>query len=451
MKLDKGLKIALIILLVILLTLVSFGGLYIQKKNSMSNLLKDFKLGMDLNGGRVVTIEVDKTVNTIYYDKDGKVVTEEAKDGTKEEVPVNKDETLTKENYLQTKKIIEKRLSDFGVSEYIIRQNEGTGKMTIKIPEDDNTDTAIQYLHSTGKLTVEDEDGNVLLDNSNLKETKVAYSSDASTLATTVYINFEFNKDSVEKVKEISNTYKHSHEDGEEHSDDEKVKKISIKVDGSSLISTSFDEEISDGVISLSIGSATKDTDTLNSYIKEAKNLAILLNDGNFPVSYTVSQNRYVLSDIIQKDIIIAGIIVIAIILVACIMLAIRYKGLGVLTAIAHIGYVALLLIIIRYTNVIVTIEGLIGVIISIALNYIFSVYLLKSIKEDKDVKKAFNKTIKAMIFILIPALVVGITLCFVNWMPIFSFGEIIFWGIITTFVYNTVLTRTLLICGTKN
>ena len=157
------------------------------------------------------------------------------------------------------------------------------------------------------------------------------------------------------------------------------------------------------------------------------------------------------LSDIIQKDIIIAGIIVIAIILVACIMLAIRYKGLGVLTAIAHIGYVALLLIIIRYTNVIVTIEGLIGVIISIALNYIFSVYLLKSIKEDKDVKKAFNKTIKAMIFILIPALVVGITLCFVNWMPIFSFGEIIFWGIITTFVYNTVLTRTLLICGTKN
>ena len=160
MKLDKGLKIALIILLVILLTLVSFGGLYIQKKNLMSNLLKDFKLGMDLNGGRVVTIEVDKTVNTIYYDKDGKVVTEEAKDGTKEEVPVNKDETLTKENYLQTKKIIEKRLSDFGVSEYIIRQNEGTGKMTIKIPEDDNTDTAIQYLHSTGKLTVEDEDGN---------------------------------------------------------------------------------------------------------------------------------------------------------------------------------------------------------------------------------------------------------------------------------------------------
>lgn len=451
MKLDKGLKIALIILLVILLTLVSFGGLYIQKKNSMSNLLKDFKLGMDLNGGRVVTIEVDKTVNTIYYDKDGKVVTEEAKDGTKEEVPVNKEETLTKENYLQTKKIIEKRLSDFGVSEYIIRQNEGTGKMTIQIPEDDNTDTAIQYLHSTGKLTVEDEDGNVLLDNSNLKETKVAYYSNSSTLETTVYINFEFNKDSIEKVKEISNTYKHAHEEGEEHSNEEVVKKVSIKVDGSSLISTSFDEEISNGIISLSIGSATKDTDTLNSYIKEAKNLAILLNDGNFPVNYTVSQNRYILSDIIQKDIIIASLVVIAIIVVMCIILAIKYKGLGILTAIAHIGYVALLLIIIRYTNVIVTIEGLIGVVISIALNYIFSVYLLKSIKENKEVKKAFNKTVKAMIFILIPALVVGITLCFVNWMPIFSFGEIIFWGIITTFVYNTVLTRTLLICGEKN
>lgn len=451
MKLDKGLKIALIILLIILLALISFGGIYIQDKKSMTNILKDFKLGMDLNGGRIITIEVDDSTETVYYDKDGNKVEKEDKEGKKEEVPVNSKESLTKENFIETKKIIEKRLNNLEVSEYLIRQDEETGRLTIQIPEDDKTDLAIQYLYSVGKFTIVDEEENVLLDNSNIKEVKVAYNTTSS--GTTVFLNIEFNKDSVEKLREISKNYTHNHEEGEEHSEDEENKQVTMKVDGTDLISTSFDEEITDGIISLSVGTATTNSSTLNSYIKEASNLAILLNNGVFPISYKVEQNRYVLSDITQKDIIIAGLVVAAIIILSCIVLAIKYKKLGLLAGIAHIGYVALLLILIRYTNVILTIEGMIGFLISIVLNYIFNIYLLKTITEAEeiDVKRSYNKTVLAMLLILVPALVVGITLCFVNWMPIFSFGEIIFWGILVIFIYNTVLTRTLLICSTKN
>lgn len=76
---------------------------------------------------------------------------------------------------------------------------------------------------------------------------------------------------------------------------------------------------------------------------------------------------------------------------------------------------------------------------------------MLKTIKEEIDVKTAYNKTTQAMLFVLIPALIVGITLCFANWMSIYSFGALIFWGILTIFVYNTVITRTLLVDSAKN
>jgi len=445
-KLDKGLKIAFIILVIILISIISFVGIYTQQKKSMVNILADYKLGMDLKGSRVVTTEVNKENETIYYDKDGKIVEEETKGGSKKEIPINSKESLTKENYIKTKEIIEKRLKEYGVSEYLIRQDEKTGKLTIQIPEDNNTDLAIQYISTVGKFTVVGENDEVLLDNSNIKSAKVGYNT--TETGTTVYLNIEFKKDCIEKLKEISNTYvKSTDAEGKDTS-----KKITMKLDDTELVSTSFEEEITNGTLSISIGSASTSNDTINSYIKEATNLAILLDNGELPITYELEQNRYVSSDIETRDLVIAALVTGIIVLIGIIILSVIYKKAGILVGIANIGYIAVLLILIRYTNVIITTEGLFGVLISMVLNYIFSIYLLKEVKQEtEDTKKAYNKTIIAMLFILIPALVVGITSCFANWMPIYSFGEIIFWGILTIFVYNTVLTRTLLICSTKN
>lgn len=445
MKIDKGLKIALIILLIILISIISFVGIYVQEKKSMVNILKDYQLGMNLKGSRIITTAVDTGVETIYYDKDGNVVEEETEGGSKKEVPINSEETLTKENYSKTKKIIEKRLDDYSISEYLIRQDENTGKLTVQIPENSDTDIAIQYIYTVGKFTIVGENDEILLDRSNIKEAKAVYGSTSS--GTTVYLNIEFNKDSIEKLKEISNTYvKATDSEG-----NETTKQISLKLDGSTLTSTSFGEEISNGILQISVGSESTDSATINSYLEEARNLAILINDGELPIEYTLEQNRYVASDITTKDIVTAAIIIGIALIVAIIILAIIYKKNGILVEIANIGYAAILLILIRYTNVVITIEGLFGILASVVLNYIFSIYLLKTIKEETDIKKAYNKTTLAMLFVLVPALIVGITLCFANWMPIYSFGALMFWGILTIFVYNTILTRTLLVCSTKN
>lgn len=444
MKVNKGLKIALIILLIVLVSMISFIGLYVQDKKSMVNVLKDYQLGMDLRGSRVVTTSVETGNKTIYYDKDGKEVKEEAEGGSKKEVAINSEESLNKENYLKTKKIVEKRLSDYGISEYLIRQNENTGKMTIQIPEDNSTDMAVQYIYMTGKFTIINDENEVLLDETNVKKATATYNT--TTSGTTVYLVIEFNKDSVEKLKEISNTYvKTTDESGTEIS-----KKITMKIDDNTITSTTFEEEISNGILQISVGSASTDTSTINGYLLEARNIAILINDGSLPLTYTLSQNRFVSSDITTNNLKIAGIIILSAIIIGAIVLGILYKKNGALAGISTIGYLAVLLILIRYTNVVLTLEGVCGVIISIVLNYVFSICLLKKMKSEEDTKKAYNKTAKSMLFVLIPALVVAIALCFANWMPIYSFGALMFWGLFTIFIYNTVITRTLMIVSTK-
>lgn len=449
MKLDKGLKIVLIILLIILVSMISFFGIFIQEKSSMENILADYQLGMDLEGYRVVAISVDESTETIYYDKDGNEVEEEAKDGSKEEVAVNAAEDLTKENYIQTKKIVEKRLNELGVVEYIIRQDENTGKMIVQLPEDGLTDLALQYIYITGKFVMEDdENGDVLLDNSNIKSARAGYNTD--TNGTTVYLNMEFNKDSVEKLKEISSTYKTSTD--EEGNDNSKT--VSIKLDDTTLISTSFSKELNAGILSLSLGTSTSSTE-INSYLQEASNIAIILNNGNFPITYTIEQNRYMKSDITDRDIMIVVLIVAIVMVVALIVLIVMYRKNGILVAISNIGYIAVVLLVLRYTNVIITTEGLFGILIGIILNYVFSIYLLKTLKttanEHIEISKAYNKTVLAMILVLVPAIAVGITLCFASWMPMYSFGAIIFWAILLIFIYNTVVTRTLLLLSSKN
>ena len=121
---NRRLTIALITLLIILLSIISFAGLFVQNTKFMKNLVPEYKLGMDLEGYRTITVDVSDEEKTIYYDKDGNIVSSEDKDGTSEKVPVNKDEDLTKENYIKARDLIRARLSDLEIKEYLVKPKE---------------------------------------------------------------------------------------------------------------------------------------------------------------------------------------------------------------------------------------------------------------------------------------------------------------------------------------
>ena len=227
-RIDNKLKITLSILVIILVCAISFGGIFIQDKGRVNSIIPEYSLGMDLEGSRKLGVIVDDTVNEVIYDKDGKVVTEEGKDTTKKEEPVNPKEVLTKENFEKSKEIVNKRLQLLNVPDYTIGLDEENGYIMVDMLDYADTDTVAQYMYLPGKFEVTDPDGNILLDNSYIDKATVKYGYVSSNSnATTVFLSIQFNKEGTEKLKEISNTYvKSLDEDGKDNS-----KKVKIAVD----------------------------------------------------------------------------------------------------------------------------------------------------------------------------------------------------------------------------
>ena len=445
---ERRLKITLITLLIILLAIISFAGLFVQNTKFMDNLIPEYQLGMDLEGYRAITLLVSDEEETIYYDKDGNVVSSAQDDGTSEKIPVNSEEDLTRENYMKTRDLMRQRLSHLGISEYLIRLDEENGSVTVQIPENSMTDIASQFLYTRGNFELTDADtGEVLLDSSNLKEVTMGYST--LSTGTAVYLSFEFNNDSVEKLREISTTYVTStDEDGEEID-----REVTLSIDGSTLLTTNFDEEITNGVIPINLGTST-DSATLSSYMSQARNIALLVNDGPLPLEYAVDQNRFVKSDITLESAMVPAIILAVIMVIGLIVLIIKYRKLGVFAIISYIGYVAILLLAVRIFNLVVTLEGICGIVIAMVLNYILLVYLLHTLKHtEKDLaqyKIAYNKATLSMALVLIPTLIIGIVLCFATWNPAYSFGTIIFWAVFIMAIYNISITRVLFLNSIK-
>ena len=132
----KKIKILTIILGIVLITMVAFFGVYVQKQNRMEDKVKDYSYAMDLKGGRNIRLTVDDTVDTVIKDADGNEVTdaesltdeELAEKGyTKEETKANSEEVLNEENYLKSKEIVEKRLNELGVDNYVVDIDETSG------------------------------------------------------------------------------------------------------------------------------------------------------------------------------------------------------------------------------------------------------------------------------------------------------------------------------------
>ena len=440
MKKFKGLKITIIVLLIILLSMVSFIGIYVQDKNQVKNILPEYILSRDLKGHRRIELKVnDEVKETKKYDADNNLITDDTTEVARtEEIKVNGEEILTKENYETSKKIIEKRLEKMQVNNYDIRQNLENGTIILELPENDNTDRTVGQLSLQGKFEIVDKDTNeVLMTNEDLKSVQSKYGTTSSG-TTSIVLNIQFNKEGTEKFKNITNTYvettKTVEQEGEEAKEETVTKEISIKIDDTTLLSTHFSEQVTNGLLQLSVGSSTNSTtEELKEYLQEATSMAALLDSGKMPIVYEVEQNKYILSEVTQD--VIEKVIVVSIVIftLSIIYLIVKYKGKGILAGISIIGYVALLLLAIRYANVEVSIAGIIEILFSTLINYMLVVSMLK---EEK-----INNAIKKYSLILIPTLVIAIAFTFSN----IAVGIVLFWGIVIAMLYNISITNLLL------
>ena len=473
MKAQKKLSIVLILLIIILISIISFVGIFYQDKNQMENRIPDYSLGTDLEGYRKILLVVD------------------------EEDEGNTEDVLTYDNFVKSANVIKARLKSMGVEDYTVRCDESTGQIEITIPENTQTDYILADITQKGNFEIRNTSNDeVLMNNDDIRSVDVqTVQSTYNTSSSSIYMNINFNNAGSRKFRDITRDYQNTYtndtaeenivgetnstynetatnettENSEEATNEtsenattnetsnevadetaeseektDNTIEIGLYIDGTSMMTTSFDTVIDNGVMSLSLGSASSD-DSERILVYQAESLASILENDAMPVQYSVTGNVYISSPIEQNTIYILIGIGICIALIMFIVAIVKYRVNGVILTVCSIGFIALYLLILRYANVTISLEGIFAIALVFVINYIFCIMILNRLQ--KNVDKSFTKAITKFSLSMIPMLILAVVCCFSNWMSLFSFGMIIFWGLVTTIIYNFVITRTFLSC----
>lgn len=426
---NKKLKITFITLIIVLISMVSFLGLYQKSLNSYTNIIEDYLFARNLKGSRVVELKVAK----------------DAEENNDEE-----NNTITEETLKQTKKVLEKRLKDLGSEDYAINQNTEDGTTTIYLTENDLTDNIIGYLAETASFKIVDseDENNILMTGADLKVARVGYGQD--TTGTKVYLSLEFNKEGAKKLEEISKTYTQLAEEVEkatENTDDAEnttteaeEKTITLKIDDTEIMTTSFEKEISNGILQMSIGTTATTNAELQQYIMQASGMATLLNDGELPIEYSIERNEYVALENTNQMIQIAILSITIIIAITFIVIIIKYKSNGANVCVSTIGAIAIFALLIRYTNVYIAIESIVAAVILIIVMTYLNILILKN-KKENAAKIAILQAYKKSWKITVPVLILTVVLSFIPWTPIASVGMLLLWGLISITISNFIFT----------
>lgn len=439
MKAQKKLSVVLIILLIILISIISFIGIFYQDKNEMVNIIPAYSLGTDLSGYRKILLTVDTDDES------------------------NTEDILNYDNFVKSANVIKLRLKSMKVEDFTVRCDESTGQIEITIPENMQTDYILSDITQKGNFEIRNTANNeVLMNNSDIRKVDVeTVASPYNASTTSIYMDIKFNNDGTRKFRDITRDYQNevsnevtnettennSVEDettDDTESEEVETTEVGLYVDGTSMMTTSFTEIIDNGVMSLSLGSSSSDDQTkILTY--QAESLAAILENEAMPVQYSITGNVYISSPIEQSTINILIGIGLCIAVVMLIVAIVKYRVKGVIISVCMVGFIALYLLILRYTNVVITLEGIFSIALVFVINYILNIMILNRLQ--KNVEKTFTKALTKFALSMVPMLILSVVCCFSSWMSLFSFGMILFWGLITSIVYNLVITRTFLKC----
>ena len=123
---------------------------------------------------------------------------------------------------------------------------------------------------------------------------------------------------------------------------------------------------------------------------------------------------------------------------IAFIYAIMKFKSKAVLPMLSLVGLVASILLVVRYTNVKITLFTVLGVAVITIANYAL---IFKTLKGEKT----FKENSIEMLNILIPCIIIAIVFCCAPYIQLATLGMTIFWSIIVMYVYNIIITRTLI------
>lgn len=448
MKNSKKLKLILEILICVLIILIGIVGVYTKSSNMYkNNFPHTYALASDINGSTVIEFTPDDSVETVYYDKDGKevdsseITEENEKEYEEKEIPVNAEENLNVSNYEKSLNIMKERLELLNADQYQINLDEETGIISL-IVEDDYIEDIEAFLPMEGRLQLIDSvSEDVILDYSDFKSAEASYASLTSEYRT--YISLKLNDSGLEKINNID---KYKTVQVTEEDEETEESSIIVSFDGETIAELSYDAILLSGkTLRITTASGLTSESAINSQMNVDTIASKLATIGKMPVIYNLSAEEFVQNDL-GNAINYIVIALIAICVVVSIILVIKHKLKGLLGILGFATNISIFLMIIRLTKIQISLNGFAGMVGLIALNMILINNILKCISNkekvfSENVKDAYLKSLNAIVIMLI----ILIVFAFSAMTVISEMGLLIFWGWIVTVLGNLVFTVSML------
>lgn len=368
----------------------------------------------------------------------------------KRKIADNPEEVLTEDNYKISKNMIEGYLKAANISEYKIKENEKTGQIIVSVPEtkkianltsdpitDETSDTqraksVESILSTTGSFEVKDSiTGKVYLTEKNIKEAKANIYQGYG-----VILDIKLNDEGKKILSDVSRKYVQEEKDGKKYE-----KKATVTVAGMELVKATFAEPMDEGLMQINLGNGYgKNKDVITAIYGEAKRLENALKVGKTPIKYNVEQKTSGIKENINyKNAKIILIAILAVMLILALSLVFKYGLKGLYAMLVNISFVVVLLLAIRYTDVVVTIPSLVSVVVAYILEYVILLKYLRNAKEnDYEIADEVVDTLKYTFILIISS----ITLSFSHNILLSSFAMTLFIAIILLFTHNYIFVK---------
>jgi preprotein translocase subunit SecD len=386
-------------ILAVVLILAVAGGL------AVNPILENLKLGLDLQGGVHVVLLADDP-------RDGEV---------------------SKKDMEQLTAVMRERVDELGVGETVI-QPEGNDRLIIELPGVQDPEQAVEAIGRTAYLEFKTSDGETILTGQDLKDAQGAL--DPTTQEP--LINLEFNREGSKVFAEVTTRLT------EEYRQQDPRRAIGIYLDDKLLTNPNVNEPIPNGQAQISGGFASLD---------EAANLAALLRAGALPVNVEIIEKRTVGPTLgidsleKSKQAMIWGISIVML------LMLVFYRVPGLIADFALAVYAFLVIGVMVGINAVLTLPGIAGLILSIAMAVDCNIIIFERIREEiragKTIRAAveagFNRAIITVMDANVTTLIATAVLYKLGTGPVRGFAVTLSIGIFASILTAIILTRFLL------
>ncbi|MGO2107990.1 MAG: protein translocase subunit SecDF [Staphylococcus equorum] len=383
------------------------------------SVVKDVSLGLDLQGGFEVLYQVD---------------------------PLQKDDKIDDKAVKSTAKTLENRVNVLGVSEPKI-QVEDKNRIRVQLAGVKNQSEAREVLSSQANLTIRDADDNIKLTGKDIQQGSAKQEFKENTNQPAVTFKLK-DSDKFKKVtEEISKKDENVMVVWLDYEKGDSYHKEVTKKDPKFVSAASVDKPINSDSVEISGGFNGEEG------IKEAKQIADLLNAGSLPVDlneiYSNSVGAQFGQDALDKTVF-AAIIGIAVIYLF--MLGF-YRLPGLVAIIALTAYIYLTMVAFNFISGVLTLPGLAALVLGVGMAVDANIIMYERIKDElkigRTLKQAYKKANKSSFLTIVDAqlttVIAAAALFFFGESSVKGFATMLLIGILMIFVTAVFLSRWLL------